>query len=207
MTVAFVGPFSRFFAKRGADPARLRAGVEAWRDDLRGSVAAKVAEQLQWDEGSDVAVEVDLADGGWLAVRLFAFYAERSELELPDDTPPLLEFDPHWREAADRKFEKSHFGQLLACSVWLPGDFPVTVRAPLPNGDTAEFGSIDLLAEQLKRLNQRTFAADLDELASWRDLPAPAGGPLLDGARRGLAALSAAAATAQRFGLPIAVRV
>lgn len=206
MTVAFVGPLCRFYAKKGADPRALRSGVETWRGDLRAAVADKVAAQLHWDETADCAAEFDLGEGGWLGLRLLALYAERAELELPDTLPPLLELDAAWREAADGKFARSHFAQVLACSCWLPGEFPVTLRAPLPDGDVAEIGAVEVLHDQLHRLNQRTFAADLHTMAEWRDLPAPAGGSLLDAAQRGLAALAAAAAIAQRFGLPLLLR-
>lgn len=203
MAIAFAGPLSRFYAARPEQAVVVRPGVEAWREDLRASVADKVRQQLSWDEAAEVVFRADLGECGWAAVRLFALYAERAEFELPDTAPSPLELDPVWRSAADSKFDKSLYGQLLACSVWLPGDYPVTLRAPLPNGDTAEIGSVAALADQLKWLNQRTFQADLDQLASWRDLPAPLGGSLLDAARRGYAALAAAATTALRFDVPV----
>lgn len=206
MAVVFVGPLSRCYARRAEEAARLRPGVEAWRNDLRAGLADKVSAQLVWDEGADLEFRADLGEAGWLGVRLLACYAERADLELPDTVPPLLELDTAWREGAAAKFAKSHFGQLLACTAWLPGEFPLTIAAPLPDGETAEIGSVLVLTDQLRRLNQRTFQADLEALAEWRDLPAPAGGDLVDAARRGLAALSAAAATAERFGAPMLVR-
>ncbi len=39
MARAFAGPLSRHFGGNPADALRLRAGVEAWRADLRASVA------------------------------------------------------------------------------------------------------------------------------------------------------------------------
>lgn len=210
MAIAFAGSLSRWFASTGAsagaDPARLRVGVEAWRRDLCASVAPKVAEQLVWDEGASAHATSDLGDAGWIALRLLAFYGERAELEWPDTTPPLLELDPHWRAAADTKFPKTLYGQLLACRVWLPGNFPVTFRAPLPDGEAAEIGSLDLLADQLRWLNARTFQADADDVVAWRTLPAPAGGELLAAARRGYAALLQAVEVAQRERLPLLVR-
>lgn len=203
MTVAFAGPLSRWYARAGRDAASLRAGVEAWRDDLRAAVADRVRQQLAWDEGADVALSFDFGDAGWPALRLFAFYAEKSELELPDTVPPLLEFDAEWRAAADAKFATSKFGQLLACSAWLPGDFPVTFRVPMPDGDNAEIGSLAVLADQLKWLNQRTFAADAAEIAAWSTAPAPAGGDLIAAARRGYWGLSSAVAVALRERVPV----
>lgn len=211
MATAFTGPLSRFFAAATAtagasDVARLRRGVEAWRDDLRASVADKVRTQLVWDEGADVAFVGDLGEAGWMALRLLAFYSERAELEWPDMVPPLLELDPQWRAAVDAKFPKTLYGQLLACRVWLPGDFPVTLRAPLPDGEAAEIGSLVGLADQLRWLNQRTFQADAEDVAAWRSLPAPPGGELLAAARRGYAGLLAVVDVAVRERLPLVVR-
>lgn len=198
---------SRWYARGGAgDAAKLRVGVETWREDLRSSVAAKVAAQLVWDEGSAVASEWDLGESGWMALRLFAFYAERSDLELPDVVPGLLELDREWRAASEAKFAKSLYGQLLACSVWVPGDFPVTVRAPMPDGEAAEIGSLVVLADQMKWLNQRTFAADAEEVVKWVGLPAPAGGELIAAARRGYSGLAAAVGVAMRGRVPVIVR-
>ncbi|MEO6594145.1 MAG: hypothetical protein ABIP94_05280 [Planctomycetota bacterium] len=206
MATVFAGPLSRFFAKAPAEAAKLRSGVEAWRRDLRESVAVKVGEQLVWDEGSEVVGQWDLGEAGWMALRLFAFYAERADLELPDAVPALLELDPEWRAAVDGKFAKSLYGQLLACRVWLPGDFPVTLRAPLPDGETAEIGSLTVLADQMKWLNQRTFAADAEAIAGWRDLPAPAGGELLAAARRGYSGLWTAVGAGRVCAVPVVVR-
>ena len=207
MATAFAGPLSRFFA--GAVPGeagRLRAGVEAWRRDLRGAVADKVSAELEWDERRDVAFEADLGEAGWIALRLLAFYAERSDLEWPDDVPALCELDPHWRAAADAKFPRSLYGQLLACELWLPGEFPVTLRAPRPDGETVEIGSVVVLHDQLTWLNQRTFQADADAIRRWRELDARAGSAFLPAARRGFAALWGAADVARRESVPLVVR-
>lgn len=207
MATVFAGALSRFFAARdGAAPERLRAGVEAWRDDLRAAVSPKVAAELAWDEGSELVHTADLGDSGFLAVRLLALLADQPELEWPDTVPALLELLPEWRAAADTKFERSRYGQLLACEGWLPGDFPVTLRLPLPDGAITEVGSVDVLADQLQWLNQRTFDAGSDAVAAWASLPAPPGGPLVDAARRGFTGLALAAAFARRHRLPLLLR-
>lgn len=205
MATAFVGPLSRYFARPGADPQRVRAGVLAWRDDLRAAVADKVRAELEWDEDAASVFTADLGDSGFLALRLLAFHADHPELEWPDTVPPLLELDPQWRAAAEAKFERSRYGQLLACQTWLPGDFPVTFRVPLPDGETAEVGSVQALAAQVRWLDQRTFQADAEALAAWRELPAPAGGEFVGAARRGLAGLTAALAVAGARRLPLIV--
>jgi hypothetical protein len=206
LAIAFAGPLSRWFGADAAAAERLRAGVELWRDDLRASVATKVAEQLVWDEAAPVAATCDLGEAGWMALRLFALYAERTELELPDSVPVLLELDREWRGAFEAKFARSKYGHLLAGSVWLPGDFPVTLRAPLPDGEAAEIGSLAVLADQLRWLNERTFAADAATIAGWRELPASSGGELLAAARRGFGGLHAVCAAARAAGLPLVVR-
>lgn len=206
MVEAIAGPLSRFFGEDEQDAVRLRAGVEAWRDDLISSVAEKVGAQFVWDEASATSFASDLGDAGWTALKLFAFYAERSDLEWPDTVPALPEFDAGWREAADDKFSKSLYGQILAGEMWLPGEFPVTIRAPRPDGDAAEIGSVKVLADQLLWLNQRTFQADQEEVPSWLAMPAEAGGPFLTAARRGYAALSAAVSVAQTAAVPLVIR-
>ena len=65
-----------------------------------------MGEQLVWDESVDVATTHDLGESGWMALRLFAFYAERADLEMPDNVPPLLELDADWRAASESKFER-----------------------------------------------------------------------------------------------------
>ena len=90
--------------------------------------------------------------------------------------------------------------------MWLPGEFPVTIRAPRPDGDTAEIGSLKVLADQLLWLNQRTFQASIEEFAEWLEMPAEAGGLFLMAARRGYAALRAAVEVAQAKTIPLVVK-
>jgi len=206
LVVAIAGPLSRFFGKHEQEAVRLRAGVDAWRKDLVSSVAEKVGAQLDWDEASDTDFESDLGEAGWTALRLFAFYAERSDLEFPDTVPTLPEFDTTWREAADDKFSKSLYGQLLAAEMWLPGEFPVTIRAPRPDGETAEIGALKVRADQLLWLNQRTFQADQDEIVTWLEMPADVGSAFLMATRRGYAALRAAVAVAQANAVPLILK-
>lgn len=206
MARVFAGPLSRFFARDDDEAARFRLGVEAWRQDLGMALAAKVRASFDWDEGSGRGAWWELGDAGWPALRLFAFYAERADLEMPDTVPALLELDSEFRAAHDAKFGKTLYGQLLACQVWLPSDFPVTLRAPLPDGSAAEIGSVPVLLDQLRWLNARTFQAESADIERWLDVPAPTGGALLDAARRGYAGLLAAANSAMRQRLPVAIR-
>jgi hypothetical protein len=205
---AFAGPLCRYFAGHDGDAARLVQGIVAWRHDVNEALQARLhGEQLEWHEAADTAcLACDLDAAGWTGLRLFACLAERSHLELPDRVPALLELDQEWRKAVDAKFANSLYGQILAPRVWLPGDFGFTFRGPLPDGDTVDIGSLSVLHDQLRWLNQRTFQADAATLASWRSVPAPAGAALLLAAQRGLAGLAAAAAFAREHALPLLVR-
>jgi hypothetical protein len=204
MATAFAGPLCRLYGRGAA--ARAEAGIRAWQQDLLESLAGRPKRPMAWNE--DAAVEpfrADLGPAGWTALRLFAFYAERPDLEMPDTVPALPELDREWRAASDQRFAQSRLGHLLAARLWVPGDFPFTARVPLPDGETGEIGSLDVLRVQLRFLNARTFQAEAAESAGWLDLPAPAGGELLAAARRGFAGLSAAATAAAARSLPLAV--
>lgn len=207
MATACSGPLCRFYANSPESALTLVVGIEAWRRDLADALAGRLPKSLDWreDPGQEPFV-ADLGDAGWMALRLLAFYAERSELELPDTVPALLELDREFRTALDAKFATSRYGHLLACRAWLPLDFHLTLRAPLPDGETAEIGSLEVLHDQLRWLNQRTFQADEPVIAAWATSPAPAGGELIAAARRGFAGLWAAVGWARSHGLPLVVR-
>ena len=207
MVVAFAGPLCRFYAAARGDPVALRQGVLRWREDLQEALGARLRGRLDWNEDPNgPMVEYELGDSGLVAVRLLAVYAERSDLELPELVPAIPELDRAYRAAADEKFARSHFGQLLAAELWLPLDFPFTARAPLPDGTEAGIGSLPMLLDQLRRLNARTFQADAAVQQEWAGSSADAGGDLLDAAQRGLGGMLAAAAWAAARWVPLAIR-
>jgi hypothetical protein len=204
MARAYVGPLCRVFAGERGEPATFVAGVEEWRRDLQEALGKRLAAPLQWPEDpADAGAWFELGDSGLIGLRLFAFYAEKSDLELPDAAPALLELDREFRAAQDQKFERSKYGHLLAAQLWLPADFPFTARIALPDGEAVEMGSLPALRDQLRWLNQRTFQADEALAASWAALAAPAGGPLIPAAQRGFAGLWAAVEAASSRGLPL----
>ncbi len=206
MARAFAGPLCRLFAGERGEPLTFVDGVLRWRQDLAAALGNRLPAPLDWAEDPAGAwLWTDLGDAGLMALRLFAFCADRSDLELPDTVPALLELDPDYRQAQDQKFERSRYGNLLACRCWLPLDFPFTARAPLPDGESAEIGSLAVLGDQLRWLNQRTFQADQAQIEGWAALPAPAGGALLPAAQRGYAALWAAVEAARARSQPLAV--
>lgn len=206
MARAFAGPLCRYFAGARGEAVTFVAGVDAWRRDLAKGLGQNLKAALDWREDPELpAFTQDLGEAGWMALRLFAFYAEKSDLELPDTVPALLELDRDYRLAQDAKFATSRYGQLLACRVWLPVELPFTARVPLPDGDSAEVGSLPVLRDQLRWLNQRTFDAGADAIAAWQQEPALAGGPLLAAAQRGFAGVWAAVQDAERRRLPVVV--
>lgn len=190
MARAFTGPLCRFFAGERGEPMTFVQGVDDWRKDLQSAFAKDRVPQFHWQEDPSVAASwFDLGDSGWIALRLFAFYAEKSDLELPDTAPALIELDRDWREVADQKFARSKYAHLLAARMWFPQDFAFTARIALPDGDATDLGSLAVLRDQLRWLNARTFQADEEQVATWASLDAPAGGPLIQAAQRGYAAL------------------
>ena len=127
MATAFAGPLCRFFAAGDGDTARLALGVEQWQQDLYAALGDKPRLPQRWREREgEPAQPFDLGEAGLLALRLFAFYADRADLELPDRVPALLELDRHWRGAVDDRFARCLYAQILAPRLWLPGDFPFT---------------------------------------------------------------------------------
>ena len=207
MVRAFAGPLCCYYAAADQSAATVRKGIEVWREDLVGSLEGRVDEaSLRWPEEPDGPVAWgDMGESGWMALRLLAYYAERTDLDFPDTVPQLLELDREYRQAVDEKFARSRYGQLLPCSVWLPSEFPITVQVPMPDGETAEIGSLPGLHNQLRWLNERTFQASLDATAEWVDLPAPAGGELIPAAQRGFAVLWGVVAEGVRNGMPVLV--
>lgn len=207
MAQAFAGPLCRCYANAPGPAARLLPGVLAWRRELAAALGDRLPGALDWREDPEVAgLVAELGDAGFAALRLFACYAERSDLELPDTVPLPPGLDRAFRAAQDRQFAGSRYGQLLACRLWLPLEFVFTARAPLPDGEEAELGSLVVLRDQLRWLNQRTWQADEGEIARWSSMPAPAGGALLPAAQRGFAGLWAAVQWGIAARQPVVIR-
>ncbi len=197
----FVGPLCRFFAGADGDPASLADGVAAWREDLRAALQGRPVRGFEWDELADVApATFDPGARGLDAVRLLAVHAQRPELDLPDELPERLELDRAFADAEREDFGRSHYGQLLAARIWLPGDFDFTFRCPRPDGEESAFGSLTALRDQVGFLIARTFQPDDATLAAWRELR---GASFLDAVRRGTAELVIAVDVAVKRRLPL----
>ena len=105
---AAAGPLCRLYRAAG-EPAQLLPGIEAWRAQWNEALGARIARPLAWREDVDGEVHGrDLGPAGWIALCLWAVYAERTDLELPDTVPPLLEFDRVYRDQAEAKFERDN---------------------------------------------------------------------------------------------------
>ena len=91
MALAIAGPLSRALGADLQTATRQLQGIELWRTDLAAGLP-KGAPELAWNEDPAVEPRVfDLGAAGFMALRLFATYAERTDLELPDTVPALLE--------------------------------------------------------------------------------------------------------------------
>src|SRR5262245_47517371 len=97
MARAFAGPLCRFSAGVGGvrgEAVSLLAGDEGWRQQVERALGLNLrAPLLGAEDPTAPALWADLGDAGWMALKLFAVYAERSDLELPDTVPALLELD------------------------------------------------------------------------------------------------------------------
>ena len=199
-----VGPLWRFYAADRAEGV-VRDGVLAWRERALAALDGFPRAALAGAAEREEPLEVFDADAvGLVALRLWAFYGQRTELDWPETVPPVAELDRAWREAADGGFAGSHYAHLLVPELWLPGDFAFTARMPMPDGEDREVGSVGLAKAQLARLNRSTFDAEGDELREWIREPAPVGATFVEAVRRGIGAMAAALARAQQLGLPMA---
>ncbi len=57
---------------------------------------------------------------------------------------------------------------MFEVELWLPCAFPFTFRAADIAGNEVRFGSSITLLEQLRRLNEESFRADVGTLAQWK---------------------------------------
>jgi hypothetical protein len=151
--------------------------------------------------------ELVLDDADLRGLHLLAVYAERSDLELPDEVPPALADDVAWCVAQRSGFARSAYGQILAAEMWLPGEFDYTIRCPGPDGAECAIGSVSVLGDQLRRLNDRSVQAGAEQLVAWAEASA-ASHPIrfVDAARRGLGRVLAGARMARARQLPLCVR-
>jgi hypothetical protein len=197
------GPLCRFFAAESGDASTLVEGVLTWRRDIGEALAGRIDPSLGWPEHPALEPEVFvLPERGWEALQLFAVYAERSDLELPSDVTLPLALDSAWRSASESKFARSHYGQLLAADLWLPGSFDFTAKVPRPDGEECTLGSLIALRDQMIFLAQRSVGVHPRSIE--RDVHS--NDPLLALALPSLRIVHDAIECAHESGMPLVLR-
>ncbi len=203
----WVGPLSVYFASlTGKSADELRGGVERWAQDVGESLGKRLKSPLRWsEEASAVAEQIELGRG-LDAVRLLAVHAQATDQDLPDALPAQLADDQVYREAEQRSFQKSHYGQVLVADCWLPGDFDFTFRVPRPDGEDWTFGSLAACRDQLHFLEARTFGLSAEARAEFAAAPLDDLASFVKQARAGLARMRTAVDRAFDHGLPVALQ-
>ncbi len=199
------GPLSHRYQDSERE-ATASHGVLAWLQQVNTSLAPRLRDPLAWCEDQGSGPEcIAIGDTGYGGVRLLAVYAERADLELPDDLPESWLDDPAYAEASKLAFAKSHYAHILVAERWLPGDFDFTFVAPGPDGADVAIGSLAALDDQVRWLDERTLNAGAlqrqEDAASHEFVAAARYG--IGGFRR---AVEAAKARAMPLWLPLGVR-
>lgn len=166
------GLSARAFARGDGPTEQVLAGTLAWRSHLASKLGAVLRAPLDWPEDPHAEGErLVLPPRALDALRLLAVYADRTELELPDALPGVMDLDPVWQRARQQDFKQSRFAHVLAADCWLPAEFEATVAHAYPDGTPAVFGSGDALRFQLRELNRCTLQLDLAEIREWLQDP------------------------------------
>ncbi len=152
---------------RVTDLAVLRPALVEWRRQLNEALGSNIAEPLDWDEASSEYATGRPNWDGYIALRLWAAYAEHPDLMLPLHAGELEE-DPAYRRSTAKAAGSSRFPHLIrSIEFWLPSPFEFTFKADAPNGDAVDFGSAATLLEHLQDLNDATWKADQATIAMW----------------------------------------
>ncbi len=153
-----VGPLSQWYLGGDRDLDTSLEGVRRWLAEVNTSLAQRLSEPIDWSEDGEVD-RFPLGATAYDGLRLLAVYAERPELELPDDLPETLASEPAYAKAMASEFQQSRYAHLIVGQLWLPGDFNFTFAAPGPDGAELVIGSLAALKDQVGWLDERTLRA------------------------------------------------
>ena len=190
-----------------ADPAaqeRVAAGVRRWQDDLNAALEPHLQAPLSWNEDQEQSWSMDLPSVAHRALLLLAAHAQKTEHAWPDQVPPRVDTDPAFQEISAENFARCHYPQVVIPRLWLPGDFALTMKHALPDGEEVVLGSLDGLQAQLRQLNQSTLQLGQQALSDGVEAGL-AGGEFLDQATYGLSLFTKAAEEALVRGVPVAL--
>lgn len=146
------------------DPNRILPIVLDWRDSLSAALESELQRPLRWNESHEAPYFTDKPTwdcyGGLL---LWASYLHHADLQRPDGLTADWRADPAYARC---KAEPCAFSQLLreGIELWFPVEFEFTFAGPDPSGRRLVMGSSVKLLEQLRALNEETFALGPAEL-------------------------------------------
>ena len=151
---------------RVTDLEVLRPALVQWRRNLSEALGSNIAEPLDWDESTSEYATTRPNWDGFIALKLWAAYAENSDLMLPLRCGELEEDPAYQRSMAENA--QSRFPLIIrSLEFWLPSPFEFTFKAEAPNGSLVEFGSSTHLLKHLQDLNNATWKADQATIEMW----------------------------------------
>ncbi|MFL6237850.1 MAG: hypothetical protein ACJ76N_32330 [Thermoanaerobaculia bacterium] len=183
---------------------RFRPRQDVGRDVARwqAELSRRAGVPVSWDDDPNREYFTDKpAWDCYGALLLWAAYEERGATKYPE-TAEKWEENPIFGSLAGKADSK--YCQLLGnTEIWVPAKIHLPMTVPALAGDSAVVGSVNLLADQLRALNEATWKAGEETLSQWRQEGAEHGAPLETSARFGFAVFSELAALAVQHRLPM----
>lgn len=162
-----------FGGEDAAARERVAAGVRRWRDDLNEALKPHLRTALDWDEDQEETWSFEFEETTHRALLLLAAHAQKTDHPWPDEVPPSVDTDPAWQEISADDFARCHYPQVVIPRFWVPGDFALTMKHALPDGEEVVVGSLDGLQTQLRQLDKNTLqlgrAASIDRDATGKE--------------------------------------
>lgn len=168
------------------DPARVGPTVREWMTRLSGDLGEQLPAPLDWNETAQAPYFTDKPDSDCYAALLI--WAALSERQDAGQAGRLFD-DLAYRVTTEDAFKTRYPSLLWRTQIWLPIQTPLVFVAPGPGGETARFGSVHALKDELAALNERTWKADEAEIRRWRRASFAGPPPLETGARFAFAIL------------------
>lgn len=166
---------------RPSGEASAAEAVRRWRDRVGGELGIA---GLEWNEAPDAEYATDKP--AWDCYGALALWASYDELPRAPRRETAEGWDQDSALLTSRMNPKSRYRHLVAdTEIWLPVAFEQPLRTDALTGDSVVVGSSVRLLEELRELNDRTWAADDDRIAKWRYDGAEYGAPLEISARFG----------------------
>jgi hypothetical protein len=179
--------------------------IKRWRDRMTTELGNWLSTPLDWDETERQHAVAEPGGTCWMALMLWAAYAEFHE-EPPVVVGPsgLASNDPVFQRLKELP-EFPRFRQIVQCiDYWLPASFDTVLQSSGPQDESAFIGSSPVLLAQLQALNQETWRADRATIAGWSEAGKPVGDGLEAQARYAFAELLLAAQYSCDHGMPMA---